>query len=147
MNEEDKLLRDLKFYKYLVEEIYNNTKIECPTNASNVVTYWFTLYFDDKNNHTSYRCGDGVCDLFKKFNPTRRICEFLINGGLKPHEIPTLLNMLKIKWEKELNIIFDCTQYAIPWEYTYHNQTPNWALINEEEKYINESYTKYKWEN
>ena len=73
-------------------------------------TIWFMFYFDDNDNHTQYRGGSyNKCTIFNVINATRRITNFLISDGLRPKEITTVLDLLKVRWvEKHLGDI-DCT--------------------------------------
>lgn len=114
-----------KYYKYLVDCITNKTYMSTQVNSGEV-SIWFTFKFDDEDNHTSYRGGDyNKCTIFNVINATRRITNFLINDGLHPKEITTVLDLLKLRWVEKYDICFGDHNYGLPHDFTeYHLPFP-----------------------
>ena len=120
---EDKPLTKLevasqKYYEYLVDSITNKTMITSQsTNGDD--TIWFRFYFDDNDNHTQYRGGSyNKCTIFNVINATRRITNFLVGENIKPYEITTVLDLLKLKWVEKYDICFGDYNYGLPHDFT-----------------------------
>jgi len=119
-----------KYYDYLVDRIVDGTVITMQINSDGEEFIWFVFKFDDKCNHTAYRCGSyDKCTLFNVINPTRRITNYLVGENIKPKEITTVLDLLKLKWEEKYSICFgkycyglphDLTKYQLPFKYTFY---------------------------
>ena len=120
---EDKSLTKLevasqKYYEYLVDSITNKTMITSQsTNGDD--TIWFRFYFDDNDNHTQYRGGSyNKCTIFNVINATRRITNFLVGENIKPYEITTVLDLLKLRWVEKYDICFGDYNYGLPHDFT-----------------------------
>ena len=129
---EDKPLTKLevasqKYYEYLVDSITNKTMITSQsTNGDD--TIWFRFYFDDNDNHTQYRGGSyNKCTIFNVINATRRITNFLISENIKPSEITTVLDLLKLKWVEKYDICFGDYNYGLPHDFTKYQLPFNYT--------------------
>ena len=113
-------LANQKYYKYLVDKITEGVSIHYINefNESDNYTCWMVFSFDDKDNSTSYRAGDNVCTIFNNLNATKRISDFLIDDGLQPKELTTVIDMLKVRLAEYYGLIFSEHNYGLPYEYT-----------------------------
>tara|TARA_Y100001937_G_C6933758_1_gene247189 strand:- start:182 stop:577 length:396 start_codon:yes stop_codon:yes gene_type:complete len=112
-------LANQKYYKYLVDCIVDGTEVTMQINSDREECIWFVFKFDDKGNHTAYRCGSyNKCTIFSVINATRRITNFLISYGLHPKEIITVLDLLKLRWIEKYDICFGDYIYGLPYEFT-----------------------------
>lgn len=116
-----------KYYDYLVDRITNKTMITSQsTNGDD--TIWFRFYFDDNNNHTQYRGGSyNKCTIFNVINSTKRITNFLVGENIKPNEITTVLDLLKLKWVEKYDICFGDYNYGLPHEFTKYQLPFNYT--------------------
>lgn len=116
-----------KYYDYLVDRITNKTMITSQsTNGDD--TIWFRFYFDDNNNHTQYRGGSyNKCTIFNVINSTKRITNFLVGENIKPYEITTVLDLLKLKWVEKYDICFGDYNYGLPHEFTKYQLPFNYT--------------------
>lgn len=116
-----------KYYEYLVDSITNKTMITYQsTNGDD--TIWFRFYFDDNDNHTQYRGGSyNKCTIFNVINATRRITNFLVGENIKPYEITTVLDLIKLKWVEEYGICFGDYNYGLPHEFTKYQLPFNYT--------------------
>ena len=121
---EDKSLTKLevasqKYYEYLVDRIVDGTEVTMQINSDREEFIWFVFKFDGKDNRTAYRCGSyNKCTIFNVINATRRITNFLISENIKPSEITTVLDLLKLKWIEKYDICFGNYNYGLPHEFT-----------------------------
>ncbi len=129
---EDKSLTKLevanqKYYEYLVDRIVENTVVVFTNNNDGgnfndfipEESIWFTFKFDDKDNHTAYRCGSyNKCTIFNVINATRRITNYLVGENIKHSEITTVLDLLKLKWVEKYDICFGDYYYGLPHDFT-----------------------------
>lgn len=116
-----------KYYEYLVDSITNKTMITYQsTNGDD--TIWFRFHFDDNDNHTQYRGGSyNKCTIFNVINATRRITNFLVGENIKPYEITTVLDLIKLKWVEEYGICFGDYNYGLPHEFTKYQLPFNYT--------------------
>lgn len=132
---EDKSLTKLevasqKYYEYLVDRIVDGSVMTMQINSDGEECIWFVFKFDDVDNHTAYRCGRyDKCTLFNVINPTRRIINYLVGENIKPKEITTVLDLLKLKWEEKFDMCFGKYYFGLPHEFT--------------KEYLTFSYRKY----
>ena len=108
-----------KYYEYLVDRIVDGTEVTMQINSDREECIWFVFKFDDKGNHSAYRCGSyNKCTIFNVINATRRITNFLVGENIKPKEITTVLDLLKLKWVEKYDICFGDYNYGLPHDFT-----------------------------
>jgi len=97
-----------KYYNYIIEDIDEKTIINTNTNVYGLKDTWFRFIFGEaRDHHIEYNGGQGICNVFKLYNPMRRLHTYLINHhGLKYEELTYIITPLKEKWGDKYNLTF-----------------------------------------
>ena len=97
-----------KYYNYIIEDVDEKTIFHTTTNVYGVRDTWFSFNFGEERYHTiQYNGGQGICNMFKLYNPMRRLHTYLIeHHGLKYDELENIIKALQKKWGEKYSLTF-----------------------------------------